>query len=62
MAQRTLTKRINRVGWLFVIPATVFIFVLNFYPMVSAFLLCLQSGRVNSLKYAAAELRMALSR
>ncbi|MDX9916303.1 MAG: sugar ABC transporter permease [Sphaerochaeta sp.] len=52
MAPRTLTKKINRQGWLFVIPAALFIVILNFYPMVSAFLLSLQSGRGNNLKYA----------
>ena len=33
MAKTTLTKKINLYGWLFVIPAALFIFVLNFYPM-----------------------------
>ena len=52
MAKTTLTKKINLFGWLFVIPAALFIFILNFYPMVSAFLLSLQSGRGNNLKFA----------
>ena len=52
MAKTTLTKKINLYGWLFVIPAALFIFVLNFYPMISAFLLSLQSGRGNNLKFA----------
>jgi lactose/L-arabinose transport system permease protein len=52
MAKTTLTKKINLYGWLFVIPAALFIFVLNFYPMVSAFLLSLQTGRGNNLKFA----------
>ena len=52
MAKTTLTKKINLYGWLFVIPAALFIFILNFYPMVSAFLLSLQSGRGNNLKFA----------
>jgi lactose/L-arabinose transport system permease protein len=51
MAKTTLTKKINLFGWLFVIPADMFI-SLNFYPMVSAFLLSLQSGRGNNLKFA----------
>jgi len=52
MAKTTLTKKINLYGWLFVIPAALFIFILNFYPMVSAFLLSLQTGRGNNLKFA----------
>ena len=52
MANSTLTKKINLYGWLFVIPAALFIFVLNFYPMISAFMLSLQSGRGNNLKFA----------
>ncbi|MGE4584448.1 MAG: carbohydrate ABC transporter permease [Sphaerochaeta sp.] len=52
MANTTLTKKINLYGWLFVIPAALFIFILNFYPMISAFLLSLQSGRGNNLKFA----------
>lgn len=52
MAKTTLTKKINLYGWLFVIPAALFIFILNFYPMISAFLLSLQSGRGNNLKFA----------
>ncbi|MEA4865056.1 MAG: sugar ABC transporter permease [Sphaerochaeta sp.] len=52
MAKTTLTKKINLSGWLVGIPAALFIFVLNFYPMVSAFLLSLQTGRGNNLKFA----------
>ncbi|NCC63162.1 MAG: sugar ABC transporter permease [Spirochaetia bacterium] len=52
MANSTLTKKINLYGWLFVSPAALFIFVLNFYPMISAFMLSLQSGRGNNLKFA----------
>ncbi len=53
MAKSNLTRKINLYGWLFVIPAALFIFILNFYPMLSAFLLSLQSGRGGSnLKFA----------
>ena len=52
MAKTTLTKKNKLYGWLFVIPAALFIFILNFYPMISAFLLSLQSGRGNNLKFA----------
>lgn len=52
MRKYTLTKKINLYGWLFVIPAAFFIFVLNFYPMISAFMLSLQSGKGRNLKFA----------
>jgi lactose/L-arabinose transport system permease protein len=52
MAKSNLSRKINLYGWLFVIPAALFIFILNFYPMISAFLLSLQSGRGNNLKFA----------
>ena len=52
MSKSNLTRKINLYGWFFVIPAALFIFILNFYPMISAFLLSLQSGRGNNLKFA----------
>ncbi|WP_320127589.1 sugar ABC transporter permease [uncultured Sphaerochaeta sp.] len=52
MEKNTLSKKINLYGWLFVIPAALFIFILNFYPMINAFMLSLQSGRGNNLKFA----------
>ncbi len=51
MRKNTLTRKINLFGWFFVIPAAVFIFVLNFYPMISAFMLSLQSGKGRNLKF-----------
>lgn len=51
MKKTGLTKKINLFGWVFVIPAALFIFILNFYPMVKAFLLSLQSGMGNNLKF-----------
>lgn len=46
-----LERKIRRKGWLFVLPATLLIVVLSFYPMVQAFLLSLQSGKGNALKW-----------
>jgi len=46
-----LTKKINLFGWLFVIPAAIMIVVLNFYPMFQGFLMSLQSGSGNNLKF-----------
>ena len=52
MAQTALTKKINRRGWIFILPASLLIFILSYYPMFSAFLLSLQTGRGNNLKFA----------
>jgi lactose/L-arabinose transport system permease protein len=51
MRKITLTKKINLYGWLFVIPAALLIFVLNFYPMIQAFLMSLQTGTGSNLKF-----------
>lgn len=47
-----LERKIRRKGWLFILPATVLLAVLSFYPMVEALLLSLQSGKGNALKWA----------
>ncbi|MDR2630519.1 MAG: sugar ABC transporter permease [Spirochaetaceae bacterium] len=49
-----LSKKYSRWGWFFVCPAAVFIFVLSFYPMVQAFILSLQSGLGNNLRFTGA--------
>jgi lactose/L-arabinose transport system permease protein len=43
-----------RWGWLFVLPASLLIFILSFYPMVSAFILSLQSGFGNNMRFTGA--------
>lgn len=50
--QGGLERGIRRRGWVFVIPATLLIITFSFYPMVEAFLLSLQSGKGNALKWA----------
>lgn len=40
----TLTKRKNLVGWLFVLPATLLIATMSFYPMIKAFCLSFTTG------------------
>ena len=40
----TLQKKKLLTGWIFVIPATVFIFLFSFYPMFQAFVLSLHRG------------------
>jgi len=48
----TLEIKYKRAGWRFVAPAAVLIFILNFYPMIRAFFLSLQSGLGNNLHFA----------
>ncbi len=45
-------RRRNLTGWTFLIPAALIITVMNFYPMVKALLLSLQTGRGRNLHYA----------
>ena len=47
----SLESKYSRAGWCFVMPAAVLIFVLNFFPMVRAFILSLQSGVANNLHF-----------
>ncbi len=47
----TLTTKYKRAGWLFVFPASIMIFVLNFYPMIRAFFLSLQAGLGSNLHF-----------
>jgi lactose/L-arabinose transport system permease protein len=51
MKQAVLSKKYDRWGWFFVAPATIFIFILSFYPMISAFILSLQTGLGNNLRF-----------
>lgn len=47
----TLKKKQAIVGWGFILPATVLIVVLNFYPMIRALILSLQSGVGAGMKF-----------
>ena len=40
----TLEKKHNLTGWMFLLPATVLIAWMSFYPMIQAFILSLQKG------------------
>jgi lactose/L-arabinose transport system permease protein len=51
MRQINLQKKYKRWGWIFVSPAAALIFVLCFYPMVHAFILSLQSGLGDNLRF-----------
>jgi lactose/L-arabinose transport system permease protein len=45
------SKKQNLWGWLFVSPAALLIFALSFYPMIRAFMLSLQTGLGNNLRF-----------
>lgn len=46
-----LESRHNQVGWFFLLPATILICWLNFYPMIRALLLSFQTGRNNNMRF-----------
>lgn len=45
-------KRRNLTGWGFLLPASLLIFAMSFYPMVQALILSLKTGRGTRLKFA----------
>jgi lactose/L-arabinose transport system permease protein len=47
-------QKYSRWGWFFVLPASLLIVILSFYPMISAFTLSLQSGFGNNMRFAGA--------
>lgn len=47
----TLYKKLSLIGWLFILPAALLIIVLNFYPMIEAFILSLKSGVGAGMKF-----------
>lgn len=49
--QKSLSQKYSRWGWFFVLPASLLIFILSFYPMVSALILSLQSGFGNTTRF-----------
>jgi lactose/L-arabinose transport system permease protein len=51
MKTASLEKKYSRWGWFFVTPAAFLIFILSFYPMIHAFVLSLQSGLGNNLRF-----------
>lgn len=44
MKKMSLEKKHNLTGWLFLLPASLLIFVFCFYPMVQALILSFKSG------------------
>jgi lactose/L-arabinose transport system permease protein len=51
MGRRSLDKKYDLWGWFFVAPAAILIFALSFYPMLNAFVLSLQTGLGNNLRF-----------
>ncbi|MDR1469165.1 MAG: sugar ABC transporter permease [Spirochaetaceae bacterium] len=54
MKHRSLERKYVRWGWYFVAPASLLIFVFSFYPMLNAFILSLQTGLGNNLRFTGA--------
>ena len=48
----TGSRRRNLTGWVFLLPASLMIFVVSFIPMIQAFFLSLQTGRGSRLDWA----------
>ena len=51
MKIKSLERKYKIAGWYFVMPASLLIFLFSFIPMVSAFILSLQSGVGNNLSF-----------
>ena len=47
----TINQKHNITGWIFLLPATLFIFAMNFYPMLEAFFLSFKCGIGNNLSF-----------
>ena len=46
-----LQRKQNLTGWMFLLPATILIAWMSFYPMIQAFILSLQTGMGINLKF-----------
>lgn len=51
---RAMNPRLNRKGWLFVLPGMLLIIGLVFYPMLQSFITSFQTGLGNKLRFAGA--------
>ncbi len=49
--QTSVLAKQHRAGWFFLLPATILIFVLNFYPMFQAFIISLKKGSPAALQW-----------
>lgn len=50
-SKRELSPKLNRTGWLFVIPSVILIVAFVFYPMVQALITSFQTGAGNNLTF-----------
>jgi len=51
MERASIEEKHSRWGWFFVFPSAALIFIFSFYPMIYAFILSLQSGLGNNLRF-----------
>jgi lactose/L-arabinose transport system permease protein len=47
----TINQKQSLVGWCFLLPATILIFAMNFYPMIQAFILSFKTGIGNNMTW-----------
>ena len=50
-SKREMSPKLNRTGWLFVIPSVILIIAFVFYPMVQALITSFQTGAGNNLTF-----------
>lgn len=48
---RSVLYKQRRAGWIFLMPATILIFIMSFYPMVRAFIMSLQTGPSSNMRW-----------
>ena len=48
---KTVTAKQQIAGWMFLAPASIMIFIMSFWPMVSAFITSLKTGKGSNLKW-----------
>ena len=51
MKKHSVSKKLDRRAWLFIIPSLVLIVSFVFYPMVQAFLASFQTGIANNTEF-----------
>ncbi|MBQ7920038.1 MAG: sugar ABC transporter permease [Lachnospiraceae bacterium] len=47
----TVNQKQSLTGWIFLLPASILIFAMNFYPMLQAFILSFKKGIANNLEW-----------
>ena len=51
MKKRSVSNKIDRRAWLFILPSLILIICFVFYPMVQAFLTSFQTGIANNIEF-----------